>query len=69
MQVVDLYADGLLATPATDKAAVQRATDIAEICPELCDQRLHIQVGAMPAPLAHGVQAVVVRDEITGSGG
>ncbi len=61
---MNLHADGLLATPATAKVAVQIVADIAEVRSEPRDKSLHVQVGAMPAPLAHGIEAVVVCGQI-----
>ena len=61
---MDLHTDSLPAALATDKAAIDHAADVAEVRPEPRDQRLHVQVGAMPALLAHGAEAVIVRDQI-----
>jgi hypothetical protein len=61
IQIVNLDAHGLLATAATPEVTLQVGADIAE---PLRDKSLHVQIGTATAALAHGVHAVVVRNQV-----
>jgi hypothetical protein len=54
----------LRTAPAADYPAIEGTPHIEEPFAELVDKSLHVEVDAMPAVLAHGVQDVVMSDEI-----